>query len=355
MKARDENLWSLVYGEECRRAVLDKMMDGVEERTSCWELAGEEPCDVCQKDWSAGSGVVAASGLGSEEVETEEGDETMVGDESGVQDERAPTEDIDSSDDEAVKEHVINNSRLAAAHGLSAREQERNAVMASNGLMSFAEHHIPKLDRTCILCIGEKTDDGLEHMPEQCSTMAEDEELGELFWKMQAELGKIQGQHLMDQFVGCYWCLMPYHLCSRWEQEDELGQKFKLSGTRRCRYPGLVVRTTSQMHARLVMEGKMGFREVVKEAMAKERWVEESEDTWLKYLGRKVRCIDVECTMMFTRFLKYWKYADQYSKIDHDMIDLKCWVDWLEFAPPFRDRFDFNQSNRSWSKRGSIH
>ncbi|KAH7116674.1 hypothetical protein B0J13DRAFT_459152 [Dactylonectria estremocensis] len=171
----DEAALEFVEGRDCRRMVLDRVMDGRMDRWECEE--GEERCDVCQR----------RGGIWEEEAVAEVADEGERATEAG--------------------------QRLS--------EVEEEMIEGSEGLLE-------RWSGYCVVCrmvMGLKEEEEAYHKLEQCPNR----ETEGWCWITKAigMVGReLLGRKRMQKFSGCFDCGIPQQICNQWEAHNEDGRRF---------------------------------------------------------------------------------------------------------------------------------
>ncbi|KAF4921051.1 ATP-dependent DNA helicase Q-like 3 [Colletotrichum fructicola] len=170
-------------GDECRRIILDRVMDGRSNRNGCED--DEEVCDVCRGDGNGpGSGSGSGSSRGSEGLAAED------------------------SDGGRAEFHTLDR------HAKLDQWRARTAKMGEAGEIEAFLAQLHWRCGRCALCFGARDDD--RHEFPRCPRKAETE------WKraqqgMRTAEREMFGRRRLERFSGCFDCGLPQEFCERWE------------------------------------------------------------------------------------------------------------------------------------------
>jgi superfamily II DNA helicase RecQ len=175
----------------CRRVVLDKYMDGemdgVPVRNSCTD--GEEPCDVC-----------AAERLDGQELDMP----------------------VLSDADEA--EFAMQEARMSVQ-----RSKVTASVRAEQLTLEQLRHCLIWWTTHCPICMVQGSE-ALHDMRTCTAPMA---------GAVRDSARRLRSMLHFAKFSGCYYCMVPQELCSRWAKDPRWG--WKRSGIEQCQYNELVL------------------------------------------------------------------------------------------------------------------
>jgi superfamily II DNA helicase RecQ len=179
----------------CRRAVLDRYLDGREDRTTCEE--GEEACDVCREDRES-----------TEDVASRE----------DVDDEGTDREEIECEFQQQERQRQGPQDEF-----IRSRQQE---MMDVEGLRQQLRWWAGR----CGICEAAHPGQSL-HDVRNC-------------WRIEsrkaAEMVKmIEGQIKFEAFSGCFWCGVPQAICNQWEDNGK--GRYQRTSNRGCQYIGVLV------------------------------------------------------------------------------------------------------------------
>ena len=230
----EEEMVEFIGGVGCMRKVIDKAMDGAEQRWECEE--DEEPCQRC-----VGSRGVREKGreVGGEEGEEEEEEEEEEDDAAG-----------------AERDRVEFEQQSMARQRLGLQEMERQGREACE-----VERLIELMDgwmdgcQWCRAC----GKDGREHELEDCA-----EEEAE-----QARIGYalFEKHWVIVPYSCCYECKLPQAICSSFEMDIVDGGYRKQAG-QRCRYRGVLGKT----FVVATMRGGFRVQGMLEQAMQNDGW-----------------------------------------------------------------------------------
>ncbi|KAJ0328460.1 hypothetical protein COL922a_013181 [Colletotrichum nupharicola] len=199
-----------LQGVECRRVVLDRVMDGRTDRFGCED--GEELCDVCRA-WSL------------EEKERDDDEKGSRGHDTAGQ---------------------------AAFHRQERQMQLRRWQVSQETMRESEEvdsfpRRIYQQCGKCLLCSGGEEDG---HEFEQCPRSEADE------WRRIRERMRLVEREMFskkrfERFSGCFNCGLPRDVCARWEAEAEDGGRFRRLEGAVCQFSRTLVGLFSASIARL--------------------------------------------------------------------------------------------------------
>ncbi|KAJ0299009.1 hypothetical protein KNSL1_013682 [Colletotrichum chrysophilum] len=239
-----------VVVDECRRVVLDRVMDGRTDRFGCED--GEELCDVC-RGWSLG--------------------------------------DKERDDDE--KGSRGNDTAGQAAFHRQERQMQVGRWQVSQEMMRESEEVDSFLRRIyqqcgkCLLCSGEEEDG---HEFEQCPRREADE------WRQIQERVQLVEREMFskkrfERFSGCFNCGLPQDVCARWEAEAEDGGRFRRLKGAICQFSRTLVGLFSASIARLPEAQWSGVTEEAMEAegVSFREQEDEGQSRFYQWLGGRIQ------------------------------------------------------------------
>ncbi|KAK7433632.1 hypothetical protein CaCOL14_013366 [Colletotrichum acutatum] len=203
-------------GDECRRAVLDRVMDGRSDRSGCED--GEEACDVCRRD-EPGPGPGPVPDRHSEGSAAEE-------------------------DGEAGRAAFYTLDRHARLDRWRARAE---AMGEASEVEAFLAQLYRQRER-CALCFGARDDD--RHAFPRCPRKAQAEWVRAQQGTRTAERA-LFGRRRLEPFSGCFDCGLPQEFCERWEGAAEDGGRFRRVEGRTCQLGGTLINVFAASIARL--------------------------------------------------------------------------------------------------------
>jgi superfamily II DNA helicase RecQ len=209
-----------IRSEGCRRTIMDRVMDGRDDRARCEE--GEEMCDVCCDDQRAMADLAAIAWTPDDNPF----------DDSGIV---VESSQVSMSNPDQVREQLHERFEQQQRHRQWQRtqlvhEQQDEAIEVSQ----FRQQLEQWVDR-CPLCHlqGRKEQ---QHRLEDCQH-PEIEVVLEAVTTMTTE---IQRKKRFAPFSCCYTCGVPQAICQRWKQQEEQGW-FEEDIAVRCQYPHVVI------------------------------------------------------------------------------------------------------------------
>ena len=236
-----------VSGQTCRRVVLDSVMDGRMDRSSC--EAGEEPCDVCQGDCDGADG-------GAEEDE----------------------------------EECQLRQREVMVQVLRGRAMDR-AAEAQLEFARFRGRLERQLAMGCVFCASGNTVE-LPHSVAACPGAASmDRPRAQAYWTMVRITRFMRRAGVIERFGCCQGCLVPQEMCNGWEENNEEGGWTRRVGVD-CQYESVLTSIVSCVGTALGdwserLYHKLGFESTspVSGKEDKELW------TWL---GKRSRWVSMD-------------------------------------------------------------
>lgn len=218
-------------GAACRRVVLDKVMDGTEDREDC--LGEEQACDLCARR-SRGWGAAAA-----EEDEGWEGNGIVIADSD------------DGEEENGESSTARDNLARQQAAGDVAVEARREADKLQERQWAKFQDWLPHWKGCCFICLmGPRVewqeDDGeqeIHHEREDCP-WREDEWVGQGMCEVQQQIEeRLFANKRLQTFSGCFHCGIPQEMCESWARAWDDGGRFERRGTAwQCQMRGEPVR-----------------------------------------------------------------------------------------------------------------
>ena len=239
----DAGMEEFISGFGCRRAVLDRVMDGWAERTGCEE--GEAACDVC-----------AEREVDSQVVDADEG-------ELGVFLDMYPR---------------VRGDQQKQADDVRRQYEE----------VEYFRQQVESWATCCIVCRA-STGGVDDHAREACPfrDMRIWESLRERQERVREEMFK---KKRLARHAGCFQCGMPQAICGRWIGRGEDGGVLE-ERRQRCTYDGVLV----QMFTGLVY--RCGL-EVMREVREEAGFGRDKEGEFFVWLGRRVEWGGIEASEM---------------------------------------------------------
>jgi superfamily II DNA helicase RecQ len=179
----------------CRRAVLDRYLDGRQDRATCEE--GEEACDICRED--------------RESIED-------IASREDIDDEGTDREEMECEFQQQERQRQGPQEKF-----IRSRQQE---MMDVEGL----RQQLRRWAGRCGICEAAGAGQSM-HDVRDC-------------WRVEGrkavEMVKmIEEQIKFEAFSGCFWCGVPQAICNRWE-DNGMGRYQRISD-RGCQYAGALV------------------------------------------------------------------------------------------------------------------
>lgn len=225
----------------CRRAVLDSVMDGREDREGCEE--GEERCDLC-------------GGNQTQAVVVEEGEE---------------------EEGERELEQLLRQREFLAQQEKRLQREEMTAVQRF-------EEKLQEISQACAWCkVSGKTDSG--HRLEECPR--------ESAKSVREGVKYMQKEIVWEKYSGCFECGLPQTICNRWEESGDGGSWAR--GREGCQFSGVLIRSVASIW--------VGAGEELEEWVAEQGG--DINNKFIKWMGQKVKWGELETNRMclvFNRF-----------------------------------------------------
>ena len=270
-QSEGEDIVDFVAGYNCRRVIMDRIMDGRMDRVGCEE--GEEQCDVCWRNQevdlpklplpTSSPSVVQAS----QELPTLRGNEeglisSDVGfRDSGISKSMSSQGSIPQSTSPKIPsspvsedQGFINQSPIPGRFQTSQDEMEMQTMfeqqqrerqwLASNVTrqrreegqeIAEFEEALRKWANGCPLCRVQRRRQH-QHRLKDCTHP----ELETVLSAVQTMTQEIQGKRRFAEFSCCYDCGVPQAICQKWKQKDEQGWFEKVKGVE-CQYKEVLI------------------------------------------------------------------------------------------------------------------
>jgi len=266
-----------IEGLECRRVILDRIMDGNRQRIGCTDA--EESCDVCRRVSKA----TGLAGLGR----------ARSGEEEDREDNDRMEEGPESADDEARLRFEGQIRRL--------QDESRKVTIERMKEAEELEEMSRMLDDwvgRCFICRAASAEDH-DHMAAECP------QKGNQMWNIAREgyealTRGVFSQKRLEAYSGCFSCGVPQKLCRRWKTETEdMGVFSQVSGGQ-CQYSGLLVGVISGIQAGWWVESQEVLQGLLEEEGIGEKEI--NEDEWFRWLGGKIRWAGVETNRLCRAF-----------------------------------------------------
>ena len=272
-RSQGEDVVDLVAGYNCRRVVIDRIMDGRLDRVGCKE--GEEQCDVCWRNQQMDLPMLQLPALSPRVVQfsqdrlptlerakegvitsdVEFGD-SGVGKSMSSQVQSSPiSEDrgfIDQSPipgrfhlQEDLQDDLQNKMQgdiqLQAVFEKQQRDRQWLASQVTKRhreegqeIAEF-EEQLRKWANRCPICKLQK-EIQQQHRLEDCKHP----ELENVLYGVRSMIEEIQGKKRFAKFSCCFDCGVPQAICQKWKQKDETGWFEKVKGVE-CQYKGILI------------------------------------------------------------------------------------------------------------------
>jgi hypothetical protein len=254
-----------IAGDGCRRVIMDRIMDGRDDRQKCEE--GEEMCDVCEEDERFRQGrwddSFPDSGIGAEGSP-----DSITGAQEGEDQLRARFEQQERQREWQYRQLVV---------------QEQTAGIEVSEFRQYLEQWVGG----CPWCYWNGVANQ-EHAVEACSRN-DAAIVHEISSEIQAEM---RDKRLYESFSCCMWCGVPQAICERWQARAEGGLWEEVDGGQ-CQYMGVLVPAFVAM----LIGGEEGDEAVFR--WMKEEGVEIGDRNAVgAWLGRRVEWGRIEATRL---------------------------------------------------------
>lgn len=254
---------------ECRRVVLDRVMDGRADRFEC--EAGEARCDRCQqRRWA------------------EDVDGAL---EQGAADEAVPEACVRAFED-------LERRTAAARRGLE-RERMREAeqVEGFRGLLAT-------WGRWCVYCWCRRRP--RDHRTADCADRGRAEDWTEVERGIGLAEREIFGKRRLENFSGCFECGLPQEMCGAWRRTEEEGERYSRTTGGRCSYAGRLL----EMYGWGMVRAEPGGIERVTRRMMREEGLTLAlveKDEWHIWLGGLTRWDGMQCSRLCKVTYMLWE------------------------------------------------
>jgi RecQ family ATP-dependent DNA helicase len=286
-----------INGQVCRRVIMDRVMDGRDDRIKCEE--GEEVCDVCAEDrqmmealedagWVPGedepfddSGIAVGSSevstQGQEQVSFQGRYETNAhyNNHGGHQVSRQETIQLRAEFEEQEHGRQWQRTQL-----VTRKQQEAFEVS------EFREQLEEWVGR-CPVCHFQQAEEQL-HRLEDC----QHPELGEILGCVNSLVKGVKEGKRFEKFSCCHDCGVPQEICQKWEANGTGG--YRRNNAIRCQYPGVVIPVVAVIW-RVADEGKT---RAINEWIRQDSVDIEEEEEVFKWFGRKIRWGGIEASKL---------------------------------------------------------
>jgi len=235
-----EDIFDFIGGYNCRRVIMDQVMDGRMDRVECEE--GEEQCDVCRRqamteecsqalptlqDGLVLDDIFGDSGIGrsmSSQV-SEDGGFIERSPIPGrhLQEVQEIQDDIEGMFEKQQRERQWLASQVTKQHRVEGQE------------ITEFEEQLRRWANRCPVCKLQKKEKQY-HRLEDCNHA----ELESILRGVQSMTEEIQGKKRFARFSCCFDCGVPQVICQQWKQKDERGWFEKVAGAE-CQYKGLLI------------------------------------------------------------------------------------------------------------------
>lgn len=266
----EREMWEFMETKGCVRIVLDREMDGRDDRVGCEE--GEEVCYRCAE--------VRARQQQEEQVIRRLEQEEGYGDET-----RLRLQDEDEEKKAVEAELQMDQGRMQRRM----RAEEERARQSNEALevVQFQEL-LERWAEGCVWCraTGEGEIRCRSHRIEECKEEGAD--------VIRTVIKEMKEEVRWEDYSGCFDCGLPQAICKRFEQKE--GGGWRIDWGRQCQYRGLLIEAVISMWGANTEVAEEGFRARMKQRGIER--VEEDDRQWLAWAGRKIRWGQLESNEM---------------------------------------------------------
>jgi superfamily II DNA helicase RecQ/uncharacterized C2H2 Zn-finger protein len=209
-----------ISSEGCRRTIMDRVMDGRDNRVRCEE--GEEMCDVCCEDQRMMEDLAA--------MQWAPDDDPF--DDSGI---AVGSSQVSIPSQEQVREQLHERLEQQQRNRQWQRTQLINEQRQEAMEVSKFRQQLEQWVDRCPLCHlqGRKEQ---QHRLEDC----QHPEIHIVLEAVTTMTTEMQTKRRFARFSCCHTCGVPQVMCQRWRQQEEQGW-FEEDPTGRCQYPGVII------------------------------------------------------------------------------------------------------------------
>ncbi|KAL8300987.1 hypothetical protein RB593_003818 [Gaeumannomyces tritici] len=261
-------MWEFTETEGCVRVVLDREMDGREDREGCEK--GEQACYRCGESGEdgdmEGGGDVGRDGEG-------EGDIGYVG--------------IDGEDDV----DIFRGRAQRKMYGWQERIRQAGEVLEVVRLEEIME----SWSSCCVWCRLRRTEGSGDHRVEGCRAEGAED--------ARRAIERLQGDIRWEAYSGCFDCGMPQAVCRRFEEVGSTGG-FRRKEDGWCQHAGVLVRAVAVMWLAMAEEADEWFRGQMEGWGIK--WEGDVEQV-TRWMGRKIRWGGLESNEMCRAAVKLYE------------------------------------------------
>lgn len=256
--------------QSCRRVVVDRYLDGREDRIRCTE--DEEPCDICRGSNEEDEG----------DEEREDSNDVDNGEEIGKEGVGAEvgSEGIDREEQQREFQQQEQERRGPQRDFVQTRQQEGIEI-------EWLRRQLRRWAGRCGVC--EAAGQGQSgHDIRRC-------------WRIESKKAKemvtlLEDKIKFERYSGCFWCGVPQAICDRWEDNGQGRYQRASEGT--CQYEGVLIAG--------VVGLVFGYKDRVWE-----RWQRrlegagvhlDSDDDFIGYLGKRQGADGIESNYLVGEF-----------------------------------------------------
>jgi len=257
-----------IYTKECRRVVMDRVMDGDMGRVSC--IGGEERCDVCmireervldemasQQQAQQIRLQLERQGEGEDEGREEgsrngrrRGHSRLVSQQDTIEMTARSRITEKRSQDFRVEYDTRVEMEMASQQQKMWARNERSQVMSNEEECTKMISCLEQWKQGCILCrvIHEDVREAETHRLGDCK-----EEGAERFrYIAKQEEQKMRNKKAWDKYIGCMGagCGVPFQICKSWKEKEGGERYFERTSKKgwKCQYKGILMRAVLAMY-----------------------------------------------------------------------------------------------------------
>ncbi len=254
----DSDLIDYSRSIHCRRIILDRVLDGREDRSECGE--SEEPCDICSN--RAFNPQVLAENRVPSSIES------------------PPSTETPPIEFRMIEKQQEGNQQI--------RLQEIRSIIFD---LTLLELKLVQTFQECFIC---------SRKLEKCSCQARDRE------KSLKKGVEIEKSLQFDRYSGCYRCYLPYQLCPRFER---VGSQYRMNGAvQACRYPEIL----RDFLAGAILRRDEGLQEWFIQRGLKYSIQVQNEKDLYRVCGRKHQIGEVETNELVWSFWSLYRLEEKH-------------------------------------------
>jgi hypothetical protein len=266
---------------QCRQVVIDRVMDGRQDRTGCEE--GEEACDKCRE-------------LQQEATIQQHRERFLTGLESA----------------ERVEEHAIEDPPLESTQAVTIMDQDHLEFEQQQNERSWIDFHareinqkeayeVEELERQlqrfqhrCAWCYVHGKKENTEHRLEDCSM----DHASRIRGYCEEFITAVRDKKSMEGYSCCMYCFVPQYICQHWKAKSQDG-RWEEDASKECQFKGVIIEGFWSM---MFIRGPAGVMEWLKEWSYRDGYDIDDDEGCLRWLGKKVEWGGIEANKLIQAF-----------------------------------------------------